>query len=86
VRGRKLTTLGGIVVAAIVLGVLLGVFAPWPFSQIGLVVAAICLLVGVMDGSIGGGLPGAGAGTSLPTRDKDRVSLFRRLYRPKPRD
>jgi len=86
VRGRSVTPLGVVVVAAIVVGVLLGVFAPWPWSQIGVVVAAICLLVGVMDGTIGGGLPGAGAGTSLPMRDKDRVSLFRRLYRPRPRD
>jgi hypothetical protein len=65
-------------------GVAAGLLAPHPWNAIGLFVAVAVFLAAIMDGLLGGGLPG-GMGTAIPMTGAERLSVLRRLYRPRSR-
>jgi hypothetical protein len=81
-RGWRLSGLARTALIVIVVGFAAGFLAPRPWNAIGLFLAVGFFLAAVMDGMLGGSF----AGGPIPMSDEERVSLFRRLYRPKPRD
>jgi hypothetical protein len=68
------------VLVAVVAGFAAGFLAPRPWSAIGLAVAVVFFMMAVMDGILGGETG------DIPMSDEERVSLFRRLYRPRRRN